>query len=238
MITGSSRGIGRAIAEEYAKAGYNLILNSCHSADALLAYKTYLEETYHLACLAFVGDVGDYDFVHHMFTESQKTFPGVDVLINNAGISHIGLLSDMSLEAWNHIVNTNLTSVFSCCKHAIPYMVQQKSGSILNISSVWGTAGASCETAYSATKGGINAFTRALAKELAPSNIQVNAIACGCIDTDMNACFGPEERAELEAEIPAGRYGTPKEVAELAYSITSGSSYLTAQVITLDGGWQ
>lgn len=116
-------------------------------------------------------------------------------------------------------------------------MVRNKSGRILNISSVWGEVGASCEAAYSAAKGGVNALTKALAKELAPSNIQVNAIACGCIDTRMNACFDPQERAQLESEIPAGRYGTPQEAAQLAWQLLSGSVYLTGQVIRLDGGW-
>ena len=116
-------------------------------------------------------------------------------------------------------------------------MVRQQSGKILNISSVWGEVGASCEAAYSAAKGGVNALTKALAKELAPSGIQVNAIACGCIDTRMNACFDPKERMELENEIPAGRYGTPEEVAQLAWQLLSGNDYLTGQIIRLDGGW-
>lgn len=116
-------------------------------------------------------------------------------------------------------------------------MISRKSGHIINISSVWGSVGASCEAAYSASKGAVNALTRGLAKELAPSNIQVNAIACGAIDTDMNACFGPEERAALEAEIPAGRYGTPVEVADMVYQLICSPAYLTGQVITLDGGW-
>jgi 3-oxoacyl-[acyl-carrier protein] reductase len=116
-------------------------------------------------------------------------------------------------------------------------MVQRQSGKIINISSVWGEAGASCEVAYSASKGGVNAFTKALGKELAPSNIQVNAIACGCIDTDMNRCFSGEERTSLCEEIPAGRFGQPREAAELALALATGCNYLTAQVIRLDGGW-
>ena len=116
-------------------------------------------------------------------------------------------------------------------------MLQQGRGKILNISSVWGNVGASCEVAYSACKGGLNSFTKALAKELAPSNIQVNALACGCIDTEMNACFTEEEKAALSEEIPAGRFGTPEEVAALALQLTTGNDYLTGQIITLDGGW-
>ncbi len=161
----------------------------------------------------------------------------MDVLVNNAGISYIGLLQDMTSDDWDRIVRTNLTSVFNCCRLAIPYMVEKKCGKIINISSVWGVAGASCEVAYSATKGGINAFTKALAKELAPSGIQVNAIACGAIDTEMNHFLNQEELIDLIDEIPAGRLGKAEEVADLAYHLGYKGSYLTGQVIGLDGGW-
>ena len=172
------------------------------------------------------------------FTRIEQQLGAVTILVNNAGISHIGLLSDMSLETWERVIKTNLTSVFCCCRRAIPNMVRHKYGKIINISSVWGIAGASCETAYSASKGGVNAFTKALAKELAPSNISVNAIACGVIDTQMNQCFTKQERAALEEEIPAGRFGNVREVASLALSLVDSSSYLTGQIISLDGGWQ
>ena len=161
-----------------------------------------------------------------------------DILINNAGISHVGLLTDMSLEEWNRVLQVNLTSMFCCCKHAIPPMVHEKSGRILNISSVWGNVGASCEVAYSASKGGVNGFTRALAKELGPSGITVNAIACGVIDTRMNRCFSEDERRQISEEIPVGRFGLPQEAASLALSLVNAPDYLTGQVITLDGGWQ
>lgn len=164
-------------------------------------------------------------------------FGHIDVLINNAGISHIGLLSDMTPEEWNNIVAINLTGVFNFTKLVIPYMVADKCGRILQISSVWGNVGASCEVAYSACKGGINAFTKALGKELAPSHIPVNAIACGVIDTDMNRCFDETERAELADEIPAGRFATACEVADMAYSVITAPDYLTGQIITFDGGW-
>ena len=176
-------------------------------------------------------------FVCQMFEQIRSFCQGIDILINNAGISYIGLLSDMSFDNWEHLIHTNLSSVFSCCKCAIPYMVAQKSGKIINISSDWGICGASCEVAYSAAKGGVNAFTKALAKELAPSGIQVNAIACGVIDTQMNACFTAEEREALMNEIPAGRFGQPDEAASLALQLAAGSEYLTGQIITLDGGW-
>ena len=162
-----------------------------------------------------------------MFEEICALGESIDILINNAGISHIGLLQDMSIEEWNQVLNTNLTSAFSCSKYAIPDMITRKQGKIINISSIWGCSGASCEVAYSASKGGLNLFTQALAKELAPSNIQVNAIACGVIDTRMNACFDAEERSELENEIPAGRFAAPSEVADFVQQLIDAPSYQT-----------
>lgn len=237
LITGASRGIGAALAETFAHADYQLTL-CCHkSQEQLRDLADQLQKKYHTPVLIFIGDVGEYAFVEDMVKQTLDTFGSIDVLINNAGISYIGLLTDMTIDDWNQIVATNLTSVFSACRCTVPSMVHNKSGRIINISSVWGNVGASCEVAYSACKGGINSFTRALGKELAPSNITVNAIACGVIDTDMNRCFSEEERAELVAEIPAERMGQPQEVAELALSIASGHAYLNGQIITLDGGW-
>ena len=237
LITGGSRGIGAALAETFARAGYQLTLCCQHSEGKLMELVQRLQEQYHTTVLVRIGDVGDYAFVKTMVDATLEAFGSIDVLINNAGISYIGLLTDMSIEDWNRIVATNLTSVFSTCRCVVPSMVHNKRGRIINISSVWGNVGASCEVAYSACKGGINSFTRALGKELAPSQITVNAIACGVIDTDMNRCFSEEERAELIAEIPAERMGRPEEVAELALSIASGHAYLNGQIITLDGGW-
>ena len=237
LITGASRGIGAALATTFSRAGYQLSLCCKSQEAALLALAQELEETNQTEILTFIGDVADYTFVSHMIADTIHHYGKIDVLINNAGISHIGLLQDMSMEDWNHMVATNLTSVFSTCKCTIPTMVSQHSGKIINISSVWGNVGASCEVAYSACKGGINSFTKALGKELAPSNIQVNAIACGVIDTQMNACFSEEERNALAEEVPAGRFGYAEEVAALALQLCTGNEYLTSQVITLDGGW-
>ena len=237
LITGASRGIGAALACRFAAEGYHLALCCHNSYETLQALATKLETTCSIQVLCFRGDVGDYTFICDMVQKTLDTFGQIDVLINNAGISYIGLLTDMDITDWNQIVATNLTSVFSTSRLAIPHMVHEKKGKIINISSVWGIAGASCEVAYSACKGGINSFTKALAKELAPSNIQVNAIACGVIDTQMNACFSEEERAELADEIPAGRFGTPEETAHLAVQLATGNEYLTGQIITLDGGW-
>jgi len=237
LITGASRGIGHAIATEFAKKGYQLVITCKNSSDTLNTLKKQLETEYSVHVLASVGDIGDFSYAQQLFQDISKTFGGVDIVINNAGISHIGLLSDMTLEEWNRVINTNLNSVFYTSKFAIPHMLSKKEGKIINISSVWGNVGASCEVAYSASKGGLNALTKALAKELAPSNIQVNAIACGCIDTEMNQCFSKEERLALEEEIPAGRFGTPTEVAEFVISLSEHHNYITGQIITLDGGW-
>lgn len=237
VVTGASRGIGAAIATEYASHGYHLAICCSHSGEQLMDLAAKLQEEYRVKILTFVGDVAEYSFVEEMIETTLKQFQKIDVLVNNAGISHIGLLSDMSIEEWNHIVGVNLTSVFSTCKCVVPSMVSRKQGKIINISSVWGNVGASCEVAYSACKGGINSFTKALGKELAPSNIQVNAIACGVIDTQMNACFSKEDLLELQEEIPAGRMGSAKEVAQLAYALSEGNDYVNGQIITIDGGW-
>ena len=237
LITGASRGIGRAIATRFAQEGFSLVINCSKSTDALMELKSNLESLYHVPVLASVGNIGDFTYVQQLFENIREEFGGIDIVVNNAGISHIGLLSDMSPEEWSNIMNINLSSIFYTSKLAIPYMLSKQQGKIINISSVWGNVGASCEVAYSASKGGMNTFTKALAKELAPSNIQVNAIACGCIDTEMNQCFTEEERQELINEIPAGRFGSPEEVAALVYSLAEEHNYLTGQIITLDGGW-
>ncbi len=239
FITGSGRGIGRAAALYFAGAApkmWNIVINSRSRREELLKTEADIKAL-GADCLALSGDVGSFENVRSMFAQINERFGPVDVLVNNAGIAHLGLFSEMSSEQWDLILNTNLTSVFNCCRHAIPHMVRQKSGKIINISSVWGNVGASCEVAYSAAKGGMNALTRALAKELAPSNIQVNAIACGAIDTEMNQCLSAEDRQALIDEIPACRMGTPREVAELIYDLATGHSYLTGQIITLDGAW-
>jgi 3-oxoacyl-[acyl-carrier protein] reductase len=236
LITGASRGIGAAIARKFAGSGYDLVL-CCRNSERELKQLAESLSEYNVTVKTYIGDVGDHFFIERMSAQAIAEFGHIDVLINNAGISYIGLLTDMSIDDWNRIVSTNLTSLFSTCRCIVPSMVSAKSGCIINISSVWGNVGASCEVAYSACKSGVNGFTRALGKELAPSNIRVNAIACGMIDTDMNRCFTREERMDILEGIPAGRMGTPDEVASLALSIAEGPSYLNSQIITLDGGW-
>lgn len=233
LITGASRGIGEAIAKELARQGFDLTLTCLNSLDQLKELAGGLEKKYGVSCHIFQGDMGDPEAVDRLFDGMNR----LDVLINNAGISHIGLLSDMSVSQWRRVMSTNLDSCFYTCRRAIPLMVHVKQGRIINISSVWGQAGASMEAAYSASKGGVNSLTKALAKELAPSNIQVNAIACGVIDTDMNRCFSPEEMASLIEEIPADRIGRAEEVAALAGQLITAPAYMTGQIITIDGGW-
>lgn len=240
LITGASRGIGRAIAVEYARQDCNLFVNSLNGGTKLEETVAILNavrsENHSEGCIDRIrGDVGDADFVRSMFAHIED---GVDILINNAGVSYVGLIQDMSDEDWDRIIATNLSSVHYCCHEAVSQMLKKGSGRIVNISSVWGDVGASCEVAYSATKGGINAYTKALAKELAPSHIAVNAVACGCVDTDMNRIFSEEDKKALCEEIPAGRFAEPEEVARLVVGLCEQSDYLTGQIITLDGGWQ
>lgn len=235
-ITGCSRGIGKAIALKYAQEGYDVAI-CCHSQKEKLDEVCQEIQALGQKCLSFVGDFGEEATVISFFKQIKTQFGHLDVLINNAGISYFGLLQDMTASEWNQVLSSNLNSVFYCSKQAIKMMLPQKTGKILSISSVWGCVGASTEVAYSTTKGGINAFTKALAKELAPSNIQVNAIACGIIDTEMNAHLSLEEIADVVEEIPAGRIGTAEEVAKLAFDLNTQNNYLTGQIIVLDGGW-
>ena len=185
LVTGTSTGIGRGIAEKFLAEGHTVI--GLDVAESTIAHENYAHYIADVAC-----------------PEQLPAVEGVEILINNAGISHIGLLSDMTDEEWSRLIATNLSSAFYCCREAIPHMVSKKSGKILNVSSMWGRSGASCEAAYSASKAGIQGLTQALAKELAPSNIQVNAIAFGVIDTDMNRMLDAEERRALaERSLPA-----------------------------------
>ncbi len=238
-ITGSSRGIGREIALRLARDGYNLILNTGHDETSLIALK---EEIIGItgntdSVIISVGDIGNPDYVQKFISAGIKKFGGIDLLINNAGISYVGLITDMTNEDIAKVINTNLISAIYTSRETVPSMVHNKKGHIINISSMWGVVGSSCEAVYSATKGGLNAFTKALAKELAPSGVQVNAITLGVIDTDMNKCFNDEERAKLTEEIPMGRMARPSEVADLVLNIINSPTYLTGAIIDFDGGW-
>lgn len=233
LITGGSRGIGEAAARVLAREGYELFLVCRNSEEKMKKVKRELEETYGICCETAVCDVSDPAQVEIMIRQAGE----IHVLVNNAAISYVGLLTDMSLEQWKQVIDTNLNALFYICRLVIPQMVQRREGKIINVSSVWGNVGASMEVAYSTTKGGVNSFTRALAKELAPSGVQVNGAAFGVIDTDMNACFSREDMEKLREEIPADRIGSAMEAGEMIWKIISAPSYLTGQIITMDGGW-
>ncbi len=233
LVTGASRGIGKSIAQMLAAEGYDLYLTCHKNIEMLGEFASGLEALYGINCNCYGFSICNEEMVAKMF----RDIPYLDLLVNNAGISYVGLLTDMPFEEWRQVIDTNLNACFLTCRYAVPGMVHRHCGRIINISSVWGTVGASMEVAYSASKGGLNAFTRALAKELAPSNIQVNAIACGVIDTDMNRCFEREDMENLIQEIPADRIGRSDEVAELVKYLSAANTYLTGQIITLDGGW-
>ena len=237
LITGSSRGIGRACAVAFAKNGYHVFINCKNSVEQLA-------ETEHeiLAsgggCTALPGDVSDPDVVRSIFCKIKKVCQGVDVLVNNAGISHFGLLSDLSDSEWKNLIDTNLSSAFYCCGEAIPHMVSEKCGKIINISSMWGQVGASCEVHYSAAKAALIGFTKALAKEEGPSGITVNCVAPGVVETDMMAVFSPEDKAALAEETPLCRLGAPEDVAAaVAFLASDAGAFFTGQVLAPNGGF-
>ncbi len=236
IVTGASGGIGSAIAIQLAKEGYDLFLFGNQSSDKL---QQVVEKCKALGVTvtSFLVDAKKENEVEAALKGILNDSHAPSLLVNCAGISYIGLLSDMTDLEWRNVLDSNLSSMFYFCRTVIPSMVHEKKGRIINISSVWGEQGASCEVAYSATKGAMNSFTKALAKELAPSNIAVNAIACGLIDTPMNSCFSQEELDAICEDIPIGRMGTPDEVAELVALVAKAPMYMTGQVITISGGW-
>ena len=240
LITGASRGIGRAIAEALAyKEDIDvLVLNARRNSGRLEELSARIEENCpDKECIISYGDAGDFSYIENLRREITKRDCKVSVLINNAAISYVGLLIDMTEADWKETVDTNISSVFNTCRIFVPDMVSEKSGIIINISSVWGLVGASCEVAYSAAKGAVNAFTKALAKELAPSGVRVNAAAFGVIDTDMNSHLSENDRIALCDEIPAGRMASSEEAAEFVMKLLEMPEYFTGEVVKFDGGW-
>lgn len=237
LVTGSSRGIGKAIAKSFAKLGATLILNSAHNESTLHdTYNAFRKEG--IDCTYFLGDLSNFDkataLFKHIFSIYNR-YP--TIIVNNAGISHMGLFTDTDPLTWQQIINTNLNSAYNCSYLGVPSMISAHKGCIINISSIWGVCGASCEVAYSTSKSALNGFTKALAKELGPSAIRVNALACGWIDTDMTSHFTAEEKQQFIDEIPLCRTGTPEDVAHTClYLASNHSSYMTGQILTLDGG--
>lgn len=236
LITGASSGIGAATAIAFAKPNNRLILVSRKNREGLKKIEDEGRKR-GAEVLSILADVSDYEDCKSVVQQGVERFGTIDLLVNDAGISHIGLFQDMTPDEWQRVMNVNIGSVMNLCHLVIPSMVHRHHGRIINISSVWGNVGASCEAVYSASKGAINSFTKALAKELAPSNIQVNAIAFGAIETPMNAWLSKEEAEALADEIPAGREGTKEEAAQMICMVADAPDYLTGQILTMDGGW-
>ena len=234
LITGASLGIGAACAKRFAKEGYNVVVNYNSSENEAKALEKEFSNM-----VAVKADLSKEVEAKALVEETVKRFNKIDVLVNNAGIAlESKLFTDTTRDDWDKIFNTNVFGMFNVTKAAVSHMVHEKSGAIINISSIWGITGASCEVVYSASKGAVNSFTKALSKELAPSNIRVNAIAPGVIDTKMNAFLSNDEKKALEEEIPLGRFGNPSEIASAVYFLASeDSSYITGQIITADGGF-
>lgn len=236
IVTGASGDIGGAIARRLAKEGCCLLLCANKNAAALDVLASDCAAL-GSRCERFCGDLSAAANAQAMAELALSRFGRIDGLINSAGVASLGLLTDLSESCWNDVLASNLTTVYQTCRAVVPAMVSQKKGAVLNISSVWGVRGASCEAAYSAAKGGVNLLTKALAKELAPSGIAVNALALGMADTKMNAMLSEEDLAAIAEEIPAGRSATPAETAEMVWLLLQAPAYLTGQVIGFDGGW-
>ncbi|MBO4693653.1 MAG: 3-oxoacyl-ACP reductase FabG [Clostridia bacterium] len=237
VITGASKGIGAATAILFARKGYNVVLNYCDSLQSVKLLSSSLTGQ-GLSVFTVKADVANKLETDFLINESINKFGAVDILINNAGISISGLINDMDLHDSDRIFDVNLKGVYNCCKSVVPAMISQKSGKIINISSMWGQVGASCEVAYSAAKAGVIGLTKALAKELAPSGVTVNAIAPGLIDTTMNSEYSIEEIEDFVSKIPISRMGTPDEIALATYFLASDDAdYITGQVLGVNGGY-
>lgn len=237
LVTGASRGIGAAIAERFASVGMNVVIHYLQSHEA--ANETARSCMKHGAkVLTAAADLRSRDQILRLQEKLEHHHMMPDILVNNAGISHYGLLSDVTEDMWDEIMGINLKGAFLTTQQFMKPMISQKYGRIINVSSIWGISGASCEVVYSTAKGGMNAFTKALAKELAPSGVTVNAVAPGAVDTLMMASFDTEEKAAIENEIPVGRFAQPDEIASLVYFLAlPESGYITGQIISPNGGW-
>lgn len=238
LITGASRGIGAAIARSAAQRGAAVAVNYFHS-EKQAVHEVESIRRMGARAIAVGADVSSPAGVDNLFLQVEQELGPVDLLVNNAGRSLQKLVTHTSDHEWDETINVNLKGPFLCCRRALPHMIRQHYGRIVNIASIWGVAGASCESIYAASKGGLALFTRSLAKEVGPSGITVNAIAPGPVDTDMlRGELSDQECQELAREIPLGRLGCPDEVASLCvYLLGESASYITGQVIAVDGGW-
>ena len=235
IVTGASRGIGAEIVKLLAKENYNIVLNYNKSEDKAKEIKENLLKE-NKAIEIFKADVSKREEVKKLVKFTLEKFKTIDVLINNAGIASEKLFTEITDEEWTTMLNTNLNSVFYCSQEVLKEMINKKQGCIINISSIWGITGGSCEVAYSTTKAGINGLTKALAKEVGPSNIRVNALAPGIIETEMNSYLTEQEKNEIKKEIPLNRIGKPSDIAKCVKWLIE-DNYTTGQIISINGGW-
>ena len=236
VVTGASKGIGRAVAKEFANNGYNVVI--CYNKSVSDAQQLLNEVSQTTRAIAVKVDVSNEDDVKNMVEITKKTFGNIDVLVNCAGVSDTRLLIDSTKEDYDFVFDTNMRGTYNTCKLVGREMLSNQSGKIINISSIWGVLGGSCESVYSASKGAIIAFTKALAKELGPNGINVNVVAPGFIQTDMTKNVTEEIRQEIMDNSALGRLGTPEDVAGVVSFLASEkSNFITGQVISVDGGW-
>ena len=236
LITGASRGIGAQCALTFAREGYDVALNYCRSEEKALALVRELEALGVRAC-AVQADVADSAQVKKMFDAVRAEWGTVDVLVNNAGVAHVGLLTDMTDDEWRRVIDTDLSGTFYCCRESLSDMIRAHSGVIVNIASMWGEVGASCEAAYSAAKAGVIGLTKALAKEVGPSGVRVNAVSPGVVMTDMMAGFSDEDVAALKEETPLIQLGMPEDIADAVIFLASEKArFITGQVLSVNGG--
>lgn len=236
VVTGASKGIGRAVAKEFANNGYNVVI--CYNKSVSDAQQLLNEVSQTTRAIAVKVDVSNEDDVKNMVEITKKTFGNIDVLVNCAGVSDTRLLIDSTKEDYDFVFDTNMRGTYNTCKQIGREMLSNQSGKIINISSIWGLVGGSCESVYSASKGAIIAFTKALAKELGPNGINVNVVAPGFIQTDMTKNVTEEIKQEIMESSALGRLGTPEDVAGVVSFLASEKSeFITGQVISVDGGW-
>lgn len=237
LVTGASRGIGKAIAMQLASDGYSVILNYNKSEEAALSLeKKLLDKGFNAK--AIQADVAIFSEAEKLVEESIKHFGTIDLLVNNCGISEQKLFDTITEQEWDNMINVNLKSTFNCSRHVVPIMLRKHEGNIINISSIWGIVGASCEVHYSASKAAIIGFTKALAKELGPSKIRVNCIAPGVIETDMLNNFSESDLAELSEQTPLNRLGLPKDIANVVSFLASDKAdFITGEIIGVNGGF-
>jgi len=237
LVTGASRGIGKAIATKFAQNGYNVIIH-CYQNEQLANELAQSLQQFNIMTLVVKADISNFEEIKNMVELSLKKFGKIDVLVNNAGVSMTKLVQDHTKEDIEKVVSTNTLGCIYTTKEVCPNMISNKYGKIINISSIWGLSGASMESVYSASKGATISFSKALAKELAPSNITVNCVCPGVIDTDMLNEYSQQDKLNLASATPAGRLGTPQDVANLVHFLASDeANFITGQVISVDGGF-